>query len=82
MSNLPYNTMFKLDERGQAGAALSKDRRHVVCVNCQAPVSLGLFLSSQDTMESMCPSCKMTAEDYWSHKPHRKVTHAEAETEE
>jgi hypothetical protein len=72
---IPYDTMFKLDERSGVSGEFSKELRKMVCLNCGTEVSVDIYLKCSG-MHRTCPECKMTADGYWDDKSHRKVSNA------
>ena len=72
---IPYDTIFKLDERlGRSGEFDTKPRK-MVCLNCEAELDVSLYLKCC-RMHRVCTTCKMTADEYWGNRSHRKVANA------
>lgn len=72
-SDLPFDTMFKLWGSVETRMSDVSMERMVECVSCGKILELKTFLDNQGIMERECPSCKVTAPEYWRDNPHRKV---------
>lgn len=62
-----YGTLFKLEHPSETTVCTL-----VYCLNCGAPFPLSDLMEGE-LEENVCPSCKMTAAEYFQGKPHRRV---------
>lgn len=73
----PYNTMFKLpvqgvDEGWTDDPEFCGKRDTVLCVSCASSFPLTDLLEAE-LEENECPTCKVTSDQYWKGRLHRRV---------
>ena len=64
----PYATMFKV-----AVPTIEVGERKLKCVNCKAVMRWKLYRVCPAKFDTECPVCRVTTDDFWRGKPHRKV---------
>ncbi len=64
---VPWATMYKIDTEPDA------DPRGLVCINCGAGISWKVFNIAPDVFNAACPTCKVTAANYYKDKVRKEL---------
>ena len=70
---VPFASMFKLT---LPIMGFTTKPRRLKCVSCGWIVTFSWYFTDPSHFDKVCPSCKITAKDFYKDKPHKELTDA------